>query len=77
MATIQEDYAMAIDAAIEYDQSKAEPLYLNRLNLERFREYGISHQELQRLINTETESVRIMTGTLEQLLKDIKLLNSN
>lgn len=70
MTTVQEDYALAKSAAIDYDKSKAEPLYLNRLNIHRFRDEGISPQELQRLIRTEIESVRITANALEQLLRD-------
>lgn len=71
MTTIQEDYELARTAAIEYDQSRTEPLYLNRLNLDRFRGNGISQQELQRLVDTETKSQLIIEKALEQLLKDI------
>ena len=73
MTTIQEDYSLARRAAIQYDSERCSegiPLYLSRLNLHRFRDEGISAQELQRLVKTETESARIISNALEQLLKD-------
>ncbi len=71
MTTVQEDYALARGAAREQDAQRQHSLYLNRLNLERFRCYGISTQELQRIMETETRALIITANALEQLIKDM------
>lgn len=70
---MKEDYALAIIASREYEaQQEKRPLYLNRLNIERFRTEGITTRELERAIHTEAESLRITADAIEQLIIDLE-----
>lgn len=72
MATIQEDYVLARVAATQYDREKSEdPLYLNRLNLQRFRNEGVTSEEISRIVKTHENYFASLANALEQMLKDV------
>ena len=73
--TMQEDYALARDAAMLCDAQHPEtPLYLNRFNIERFQVSGISPKELERAIQTQARHLKITADVIEQLIQDYDVI---